>query len=101
MPGQKGSFDKMLQDIQAETHSDKEVAPSPTKQSKTSPEAPTVKRMRANNTSGQKSVPFNQSVPVDVANRFYDIARAKNWTVSKTLTHASEALEEKLAKGKI
>lgn len=110
MAGQEGSFGKMLSNIRSDEeppspdetqHPDKPLsAKKPAVQSSATNEPVKVKRLRAPNKKTSNSVPFNQSVPVEVANTFYDIAREHNWTVSKTLTQAADALLEKLNKGK-
>ena len=110
MPGQKGSFDKMLSNIRTDEKSPppQEAQPSPRAkpsehvavESGDGDQPVKVKRLRAPYNKSTPSVPFNQSVPIEVANTFYDITRAQDWTVSKTLTQAAKALSEKLSEGK-
>ena len=110
MAGQNGSFDKMLSNIRSDENSPSpQKAPPSSKAAaskKTTPNSDEarqpvkVKRLRAPYAKNSNSVPFNQSVPVEVANTFYDIAREQNWTVGKTLTQAAEALSKMLNKGK-
>jgi hypothetical protein len=110
MAAQKGSFDKMLSNIRSDEKSPAPQEPPPSPKAvapkKTTPNSEEaiqpvkVKRLRAPYAKNSNSIPFNQNVPVEVANTFYDIAREQNWTVGKTLTQAAEALSKKLNEGK-